>query len=430
MHENNRIIIRPARNILGSLRVPGDKSISHRYAMLAALAAGRSRFDNFAPGADCASTLQCVRDLGCKVERDDQRAVIIDGVGPQLRAPSKALDCGNSGSTMRMLSGIVAAQPFTSELIGDASLSRRPMKRVIEPLAEMGAKISSDDGRAPLRIDGGKLHAIDYRPAVASAQVKTCVLFAGLLALGKTTVHEHARTRDHGELALRAFGAEVERSQNAVSVTGGQLLRPLEAFVPGDISSAAFFLCAASIFPESNLVIDGVLLNPTRSALLDVLTAMGSRLSMLRVEENHGELVGTIALAAGKGKHVLIEGALTALLIDELPVLAAIAPFTAGGLEVRDAGELRVKESDRLTAVTRNLQAMGAQVEQTESGWCIPGGQKLHGAEIESYDDHRIAMAFAIAALRAEGETVIRKPECVAISYPAFFEDLEKLVER
>ena len=399
--------------------------------MLAALANGRSRFDNFAPGADCASTLQCVHDLGCKVERDDQGAVVIEGIGSQLRAPSKPLDCGNSGSTMRMLSGILAAQPFASELVGDASLSRRPMKRVIEPLTQMGAKISAgDDGRAPLRIQGGKLRSIEYRPPVASAQVKTCVLFAGLLANGKTTVYEPIRTRDHGELALRAFGAEVERSQNTVNIEGGQPLRPLEAFVPGDISSAAFFLCAASIFPESNLVIDGVLLNPTRSAVLDVLTAIGNRLSMLRVEENHGELVGTIALVPGKGKHVLVEGTLTALLIDELPVLAAMAPFTTGGLEVRDAGELRVKESDRLSAVTRNLQAMGALVEQTESGWRIPGGQTLHGAEIESYDDHRIAMAFAIAALRAEGETVIRNPECVAISYPAFFEDLEKLVER
>ena len=399
--------------------------------MLAALANGRSRFDNFAPGADCASTLQCVHDLGCKVERDDQGAVVIEGIGSQLRAPSKPLDCGNSGSTMRMLSGILAAQPFASELVGDASLSRRPMKRVIEPLTQMGAKISAgDDGRAPLRIQGGKLRSIEYRPPVASAQVKTCVLFAGLLANGKTTVYEPIRTRDHGELALRAFGAEVERSQNTVNIEGGQPLRPLEAFVPGDISSAAFFLCAASIFPESNLVIDGVLLNPTRSAVLDVLTAIGNRLSMLRVEENHGELVGTIALVPGKGKHVLVEGTLTALLIDELPVLAAMAPFTTGGLEVRDAGELRVKESDRLSAVTRNLQAMGALVEQTESGWRIPGGQTLHGAEIESYDDHRIAMAFAIAALRAEGETVIHHPECVAISYPAFFEDLEKLVER
>ena len=237
------------------------------------------------------------------------------------------------------------------------------------------------------------------------------------------------RTRDHGELALRAFGADVTRSRNSVTIAGGQTLHSLEAYIPGDSSSAAFFLCAAAIFPESNLVIDGVLLNPTRSALLDVLTAMGSRISMVRVEEQHGELVGTISLTAGSKKPVEISGAQTALLIDELPVLAAIAPYT-GGLIVRDAGELRVKESDRLTAVTRNLQAMGAQLEQTADGWRIPGGQRLHGAEIDSFGDHRIAMAFAIAALLAKGETVMRNSECVAISYPGFFADLEKLLER
>jgi len=431
MNEAKTIVIRPARNVLGSVRVPGDKSISHRYAMLAALANGRSRFDNFAPGADCASTLSCVSGLGCKVARDETGSVTVEGLGSQLLAPARALDCGNSGSTMRMLSGILAAQPFACELVGDESLSRRPMKRIIEPLTAMGGGIHSANGdRPPLRIRGAKLHGIDYRPQVASAQVKTSVLFAGLLAQGKTTIEEPARTRDHGEVALRAFGAEVERTHNAVSIAGGQALHPLEAMVPGDISSAAFFLCAAAIFPESNLVIDGVLLNPTRSALLDVLTAIGSRISMLRVEEQHGELVGTISLVAGKGKHVAIEGALTALLIDELPVLAAMAPFTAGGLEVRDAGELRVKESDRLSAVTRNLEAMGAQVEQTEDGWRIPGGQRLHGAEIESYHDHRIAMAFTIAALRADGDTLIRNADCVAISYPAFFNDLERLLER
>lgn len=431
MPAKTSVTIQPAGNVLGSMRVPGDKSISHRYAMLAALASGRSRFDNFAPGADCASTLACVRALGCSVERDEKGVVTIDGLGTQLRAPAAALDCGNSGSTMRMLSGILAAQPFESELVGDASLSRRPMKRIIEPLSQMGAEIHACDGdRAPLHIRGGKLHAIDYRPEMASAQVKTAVLFAGLLAEGKTTVHEPTRTRDHGELALRAFGAELERTHHSISIAGGQALHPLEAYVPGDISSAAFFLCAAAIFPESNLVIDGVLLNPTRSALLDVLTAMGSRISMLRVEEQHGELVGTIAITPGQGRLVRVEGALTALLIDELPALAAIAPFTAGGLEVHDAAELRVKESDRLSAVTRNLQAMGADVQQTETGWRIAGGQHLHGAEISSFGDHRIAMAFAIAALRAEGESVIRNPECVAISYPAFFEDLEKVVER
>jgi 3-phosphoshikimate 1-carboxyvinyltransferase len=331
---------------------------------------------------------------------------------------------------MRMMSGILAAQAFRSELVGDASLSRRPMKRVIEPLSEMGAQIESIDGHAPLQIDGKQLRGISYRPPVASAQVKTCLLFAGLLAEGTTTVEEPHPTRDHGELALRAFGAELERARNKVSIRGGQTLNPLQAYVPGDSSSAAFFLCAAAIFPESNLVIDGVLLNPRRSALLDVLTAMGCRISMLRVEEQHGELVGTIALVPGVGRHVLIAGAQTALLIDELPVLAAIAPYTAGGVEVRDAAELRVKESDRLSAVTRNLQAMGAQVEQTEDGWRIPGDQKLHGAEIDSHDDHRIAMAFAIAALRAERETVIHNAGCVAISYPGFFEDLERVTGR
>ena len=423
------MVIRSARNILGSMCVPGDKSISHRYAMLAALAQGRSRFENYSPGADCASTLGCVKALGCKVERDEKGAVVIDGIGPQLRAPSGPLDCGNSGSTMRMLSGIVAAQPFSSELIGDESLSRRPMKRVMEPLRLMGAEITATDDHAPLSITGTRLHGIAYAPPVASAQVKTCLLFAGLLADGLTEVEEPTRTRDHGELALRAFGAELSRTGNAVSIAGGQTLHPLEAFIPGDSSSAAFFLCAAAIFRESNLVIDGVLLNPTRSALLDVLAAMGCRINMLRVEEQFGELVGTISLVSNVSRPVEISGAQTALLIDELPVLAAIAPYTAG-MVVRDAGELRVKESDRLSAVTRNLQAMGAAVEQTADGWEIPGRQKLHGAEIESFGDHRIAMAFAIGGLRAEGETVIRNSECVGISYPGFFADLEKVVER
>jgi len=431
MPTREAVIVRPARNILGSLRVPGDKSISHRYAMLAALARGQSRFENFAPGADCNSTIDCVRALGCRVERDGKGAVTVDGIGPSLREPSAALDCGNSGSTMRMLSGILAAQDFSTELVGDASLSRRPMKRIIAPLSQMGAEIrASANGCAPLHIKGGRLRGIEYHLPVASAQVKTCLLLAGLLADGKTVIEEPTRTRDHGELALRAFGATVGTSRHVVSIDGGQLLHALEAYVPGDSSSAAFFLCAASIFPESNLVIDGVLLNPTRSALLDVLTAMGSRISMVRVEEQHGELVGTIALVPGPGHRVVIAGSLTALLIDELPVLAAIAPFTQHGLEVRDAAELRVKESDRLSAVTQNLQAMGARVEQTEDGWRIPGNQKVHGAELESFEDHRIAMAFTVAALRAEGETVIHHPECVAISYPAFFDDLERLVER
>lgn len=424
------VVIHSARNVLGSLRVPGDKSISHRYAMLAALAPGPSHLQNFAPGADCAGTLGCVRALGCGVERDAGGSVTITGIGPQLQPPASPLDCGNSGSTMRMLSGILAAQPFSCELMGDPSLSRRPMKRIIEPLTRMGAHITCQEGHAPLHIAGAKLHAIHYQPPVASAQVKTSLLFAGLLAEGTTVVEEPHATRDHGELALRAFGAEVQRAHNTAGIRGGQELHALDAYIPGDSSSAAFFLCAAAVFPESNLVMDGVLLNPTRSALLDVLSALGCRVSMIRVEEQHGELVGTIALTPGRGRHVTVSGAHTALLIDELPVLAAIAPYTAEGIEVRDAGELRVKESDRLSAVTQNLRALGAQVEQTEDGWRIPGNQQLHGAEIESFDDHRIAMAFAIAGLRAQGETVIHHPECVAISYPGFFDDLQKVTER
>src|ERR1019366_2525606 len=361
MQDSRSVTVHPARNILGSVAMPGDKSISHRYAMLAAVAAGRSRLQNFSPGADCASTLGCVRALGCNVERDEQGAVVIDGLGPQLRIPDAPLDCGNSGSTMRMLSGILAGQPFTTELIGDESLSRRPMRRVIEPLTKMGAQIQATEGGcAPLRIAGARLHGIEYLVPVASAQVKTSFLFAGLLAEGHTAVTEPVRTRDHGELVLRAFGAKVDRLRNTVTIEGGQALHPLEAYIPGDISSAAFFLCAAAVFPESNLVIDGVLLNPTRSALLDVLAAMGSRISMVRVEEQHGELLGTISLVPGASKPTEISGALTALLIDELPVLAATAPFGAG-LVVRDAGELRVKESDRRTAVPRTLEAMGAQ---------------------------------------------------------------------
>jgi len=250
---SNSVLVRPARNILGSLRVPGDKSISHRYAMLAALASGRSRFENFAPGADCASTLGCVCGLGCTVEQDGRGTVTIDGLGPRLREPAGPLNCGNSGSTMRMLAGIVAGQPFTSEMIGDESLSRRPMKRIIEPLSRMGATICAADGDcAPLCITGATLRGIEYRPPVASAQVKTCLLFAGLLADDETRILEPLRTRDHGEVALRAFGVNVERKGNEISVRGGQRLRGIEAVVPGDLSSAAFFFCAAALFPAHN----------------------------------------------------------------------------------------------------------------------------------------------------------------------------------
>jgi 3-phosphoshikimate 1-carboxyvinyltransferase len=426
---DSTVVVRPARNIAGSLLLPGDKSISHRYAMLAALAPGRTELQNFSSGADCASTLACMQALGCNIRREGSR-IEIDGLGA-LRPPAGVLDCGNSGSTVRMLSGILAGQGFDSELVGDASLSRRPMARIIKPLAAMGAQISAHSDRLPLRICGGKLRAIDYVLPVASAQVKSCLLFAGLFAEGRTQVEEPVRTRDHGELALRAFGARVERvSKNRWAIHGGQKLHAIQAVIPGDISTSAFFLCAAALFPGSNLVFDNLLLNPTRAALLDVLTALGLNIQVLAVDERHGELAGTVQVKYGTLGGLTIAGAQSAALIDELPVLAAIAPYTAGGVDIRDARELRVKESDRIAAVAANLRAMGAEVEEREDGLRVPGGQRLHGAEVDSYDDHRIAMAFAIAALRAQGETTIRSAHAARISFPEFFTTLDRLVER
>jgi len=425
-------MVRPACNVRGSVSLPGDKSISHRYAMLAALADGPSRLENYSTGADCASTLGCLRSLGVKWERKDgaDNVIEVQGSALSLVAPNEPLDCGNSGSTIRMLSGIVAAQRFSSEMSGDESLSRRPMERVIAPLTAMGAQITSQNGRPPLRITGTTLKAIDYKMPVASAQVKTCLLFAGLLAEGETRIEEPLRTRDHGELALRAFGAQLDRKGNEVRIRGGQRLRGIEARVPGDLSSAAFFLCAAALFPGSQLTLTSLLMNPTRARLLDILMQMGLRISVRQLEEIHGELVGTLQVTGGKLKGATIAGADTAALIDEIPVLAAIAPYTEQGIEVRDAKELRVKESDRIASIATNLRAMGAELEEREDGLKIPGGQSLRGAELESFGDHRIAMAFSIAALRAQGETLIRGSECAAISYPAFFSTLESLVER
>ncbi len=430
MDSSSRVIVRPARNIAGQLTLPGDKSISHRYAMLAAIADGTTWLENFSTGADCASTLACLRALGVKWERDGSK-VTIQGCGPRLSAPRSPLDCGNSGSTMRMLSGILAGQEFTSELIGDESLSRRPMARVMTPLTAMGAKLEARDGaRPPLRITGGRLKAIDYKMPVPSAQVKSAVLFAGLFAEGETIVSEPVCTRDHGEQALAAFGAEVKRQGNEIRIEGGQKLRAIEADIPSDISSAAFFLCAAALFPGSQVVIGGLLLNPTRARMLDTLISMGVGISVTQLEEQYGELRGTVQVHGGALNGATIAGADTAALIDEIPVLAAIAPYTANGIEIRDAHELRVKESDRIASLANNLRAMGAQVEEREDGLKIPGAQKLHGAEVDSFGDHRIAMAFAVAALRAEGETKISRADAAVISYPGFFDTLESLAQR
>jgi 3-phosphoshikimate 1-carboxyvinyltransferase len=401
--------------------------------MLAALAEGRSRLENFSTGADCASTLECLRELGVSWERSDgaEHTIEVSGTAGHLKAPSAPLNCRNSGSTMRMLSGILAGQAFASELFGDESLSRRPMARVIQPLSEMGAKIESEpQGKPPLRISGGRLHGIDFKMPVASAQVKSCVLFAGLLAEGETRVEEPLRTRDHGEVALRAFGVELQRDGNATRIRGGQKLHAIEARVPGDLSSAAFFFCAAALFPGSQLVIDSLLMNPTRARLLDILMALGVRISINQLEEQHGELVGTVMVEGNQLTSAKIVGADAAALIDEIPALAAIAPYSEDGIVIRDARELRAKESDRIQAVARNLRAMGAEVEEHEDGLTVPGKQRLHGAEIDSLGDHRIAMAFAVAALRAEGPSTIKGAEAAVISYPAFFQTLETLVQR
>jgi 3-phosphoshikimate 1-carboxyvinyltransferase len=425
-------LIRPARNVYGSLRLPGDKSISHRYAMLGAFAEGTSRFTNFSTGADCASTLDCMEALGAKVSRPGGDAVEVTGVGGRVTPAGHALDCGNSGSTMRMIAGLLAPQQGSFTLTGDASLSRRPMERIRKPLAAMGARIVLTDGHAPLTIEGAALRAIDYATPVSSAQVKTCVLLAGLQTAGTTTVRESVRTRDHSELALRAFGATLTRTLDSVSIAGPQALHGIEAAVPGDMSSAAFFMCAAALFPGSGLVIDALGLNPTRATLLDVLTALGAHISVLNLEEKHAELVGTVRISApaqGLGS-TEVSGALAAQLIDELPVLAAIAPTTRGGIRIRDAKELRVKESDRIALVAKNLRAMGAEVTEFEDGLDVPGGQTLHGATIDSGGDHRIAMAFSVAALKAEGETLIQGAESAAISFPEFFDLLDLVAER
>jgi len=434
-------VIRPARNFQGSVTLPGDKSISHRYAMLAGLAEGTTRLSNFSTGADPHSTLACMSALGAKIAHTGEgpaRVIEITGTAGRFSQPEHPLDCGNSGSTMRMLAGLIAPHPHHFTLIGDHSLTLRPMERIRKPLASMGAEIhltggdGAQGGHAPITINGRPLTAIDFDTPIPSAQVKTAVLFAGLQANGTTSLSESVRTRDHSEHALRAFGATLTRANDRLSIPGNQSLRAIDATVPGDISSAAFFLCAALLFPDSNLILDSIGMNPTRASLLDVITALGGRIKVLNVEEQHGELIGTIQVTTIPGgfKGMEIAGALSAQIIDELPVIAAIAPYTRDGITIRDAKELRVKESDRIALVAQNLKAMGATLTEHEDGLTIPGGQQLHGATIDSGTDHRIAMAFSIAALRATGDTEIDGAEAAAISFPEFFHHLEELSQR
>ena len=419
--------ISPARCIQGDLRLPGDKSISHRYAMLGAIARGVTRIRNYSSGADCHSTLDVIRSLGVRVETGDE--VVIYGQGPGgLRAPAGDLDCGNSGSTMRMMSGILAAQPFRCRLVGDESLSRRPMARIIDPLTRMGARIAARDGRLPpLEIEGGQLAAIDYTLPVASAQVKSCTLLAGLYARGETVVREPVASRDHTEIALREFGAAIHQSGNAVAVQGGAALRAQTLSVPSDISSAAFFIVAALLVPGSELLVRGVGLNPTRAGLLDFLAAMGASIEVRDARREHGEPLGDIFVRHSPVRGGVLAGGLAAQLIDEIPVLAVLGAASTGGLQVRDAAELRVKETDRIATVAQNLRRMGIEVEERPDGLTVPGGQRFAAAVLDSHGDHRIAMAFAIAALAATGECAIENAEAASVSFPEFYETLASI---
>jgi 3-phosphoshikimate 1-carboxyvinyltransferase len=420
--------IPPAARVSGEISLPGDKSISHRYALLASIAEGDSHIHDYSTGADCHSTLACVRALGIDVEERGTE-VIIHGRGLDgLRAPVCDLDARNSGSTIRMLSGILAAQPFTSRIFGDASLSRRPMERVMRPLAEMGGCITARDGRfPPLEIRGAKLRSIDYTLPVPSAQVKSCVLLAGLYADGTTVVREPLRSRDHTEIALRQFGAEVHVERQVIRVEGRPRLRGRELIVPSDLSSAAFFIVAALLVPGSDLVVRGVGLNPTRSTLLDVLASMGASIRILSVEEKNGELVGQISIKSSRLRGGVIERGTTAALIDEIPVLAVLGAGSEEGLIVRDAAELRVKETDRIATVAENLRRMGIQPQELPDGICIPGRQRFKAAVLDSFGDHRIAMAFSVAALVADGPCEIRDAGAASVSFPEFFRILHQV---
>ena len=414
--------IRPPRRLEGEVRLPGDKSVSHRALILNAVADGESRVEGLSGGADVRSTTGCLRALGVEIAGGR-----IAGRGLRgLREPTGPLDCGNSGTTMRLLAGLLAGQPFQVTLVGDESLSRRPMDRVAGPLRQMGARAET----APLRVGGGgPLHGLDYVCPVASAQVKSALLLAGLSARGTTRVQEPAPTRDHTERMLAAMGAPVTADRCSAAVEGPvSNLTPLDVTVPGDLSAAAFWLVAAALHPSADVRLPGVGVNPSRAALLDVLGDCGVAVARRRPRLEGAEPVAD--LAAGGGRELrpfVLGGARVAELIDELPVLAVLAAAAAGVSLVTDAGELRVKESDRVTAMAEGLAAMGVDVAERPDGWEIRGGRRLQGARVRSHGDHRVAMALAVAGLVAEGETEIEDAECVAISYPTFWDTLDRL---
>lgn len=419
------LTILAARKFRGRFNLRGDKSLSHRLAILGAMAHGTSRLNNFSSAADCASTLDCLAALGVGIERR-VTDVTIEGRGPAAwRAPGSPLDAGNSGSTLRMLAGALAGRPLRSVLTGDASLLRRPVERVAAPLRAMGARVETTDGRPPVTVEGGPLRGLRLDLPVASAQVKTALLLAGLQAEGRTTVAEPARSRDHTERLLPLFGARVVRDGLAVSVEGGARLVGRDFRIPGDVSSAAFLVVAALILPDSEVRIEGVLLNPARAAFLDVLKAMGADLEV-EVETSEPEPCGSIVARSSALRGVVVPADLVPGLIDELPALAVAGAFAEGELRVANASELRVKESDRIAALAEGLSALGAAVEERPDGFVVRGGQRLRGARVRSHGDHRIAMALSVAALAAEGESLVEGAECASVSFPEFYALLEQ----
>jgi 3-phosphoshikimate 1-carboxyvinyltransferase len=422
--------IRRAPLIQSELEVPGDKSISHRAVMLAAMSNGTCVIRGFLASEDCLCTVSAMRALGIPIENADETTLIIHGKRRVFTAPTGDIDCGNSGTTMRLISGILAGQPFRSRLVGDGSLSRRPMRRVIEPLSQMGAKLTAEgrDGRPPLVIEGGNLQPIEYVSPVASAQVKSAVLLAGMFAKGRTSVTEPKQSRDHTERMLEYFLIRPQKNDLTVSIHGGQTPESRDFQVPGDISSAAFWLVAAAAQPRSHLLVKNVGLNETRTGVLAVLVRMGAQVREI-VENEDAEPMGVIEVRGARLKGTEIGGKEIANVIDELPILAVAAALANGTTTISDAGELRVKETDRLAAIATNLRSMGAQVQETEDGLIISGGVPLHGARLDSFGDHRIAMAFAIAGLFAEGETTITNTECVNTSYPGFYETLDRILK-
>ncbi len=424
----------PVRSLRGIVNVPGDKSISHRAVMLGALAEGDTRIEHFLAGEDCLATVRCFQELGVQFTGPtEEDALIVHGRGPEaLREPADVLNAANSGTTMRLLAGILAGLPFFSVLSGDQSLRRRPMRRITGPLQEMGAGIWGRRGGefAPLAIRGGGLQGIHYRLPVASAQVKSALLLAGLFARGETTVVEPAPSRDHTERLLKYFGAEIKITGNTISIPGGQRLSGRPVKIPGDISAAAFFLVAGALTPDSELFIPGVGVNPTRTGILDVLRQMGADLEELNRREINGEPVADLRVRSSPLKGTVIAGELIPRLIDEIPVLAVAAAVAEGETVIRDAAELKVKESDRLAVLAAELRKFNADLEELPDGLIIRGRRPLQGAVCHSFGDHRMAMALTVAGLTARGRTVVKDAGCVAVSFPRFYDVLNSLREK